>query len=238
MEGCAPGSGRTPGLRKHVPAVQGARRKEVHMPRYSIFVAACLAALLFGVPSHAQNSPSLGDLARQAQKNKAKEPVKKVFTNDDLTSGSSSGAGLAASTQRAAAGPAAAGETAHPATAEQAVAQLEGMINQIDALDRDTLVKNALKGVDTDFPGRDRWEQRLLNAKQIYVERGRALLENAKQIQSAAESLRGVRDPKDPRVKDLTNRLQALVREGTRSDAAFQAIILEGRDLAGQALGH
>ena len=207
------------------------------MPRSLSFIAAFLLALAVCFPGHAQNSPSLGDLARQAQKDKSNAPVKKVFTNDDLSTGSSSGAGLASSGVDAIAAPAAPGKHAAAPSAEHAVAQLEGLINQIDALDRATLVKNALQGVDTDFPGRSKWEQRLFAAKKIYVARGHELLQDAKQIQAAAESLRGVQDPSDPRMKDLANRLQALVRDGTRSDAAFQAVILEGRDLAAQSLG-
>jgi hypothetical protein len=207
------------------------------MPRSLRFIAAFLFALALCVPGHAQNSPSLGDLARQAQKDKSKTPAKKVFTNDDLSSGSSSGAGNASSGLGTIGAPTAAGQHAAGPTAEQAVAQLEGFINQIDDLDRATLVKNALQGVDSDFPGRSKWEQRLFAAKKMYVARGQELLQNARQIQAAAESLRGVQDPNDPRVKDLTNRLQALVRDGTRSDAAFQAVILEGRDLAAQASG-
>jgi len=207
------------------------------MPRSLSFIAALPIALALCAPGHAQNSPSLGDLARQAQKDKSKAPVKKVFTNDDLSTGSSSGAGLASPGVGAIAAPAAPGKPAAAPSAEQAVAQLEGLINQIDALDRATLVRNALQGVDSDFPGRSKWEQRLFAAKQIYVARGHELLQDAKQIQAAAESLRGVQDPSDPRMKDLANRLQALVRDGTRSDAAFQAVILEGRDLAGQAMG-
>lgn len=210
------------------------------MPRSLSFIAACLFALVFCAPGHAQDSPSLGDLARQAQKNKVTAPAKKVFTNDDLSSGSSSGAGLASAASGAAAmpaGPAAAGKPSATQSPEQAVAQLEALINQIDSLDRAALVKNALQGVDTDFPGRSNWEQKLVSAKQIYVARGRDLLQYAKQIQAAAETLKGVQDPNDPRVKDLTNRLQGLIRDGARSDAAFQAVILEGRDLAGQAPG-
>jgi len=207
------------------------------MPRSLSFIAAFLLALAVCFPGHAQNSPSLGDLARQAQKDKSKTPAKKVFTNDDLSAGPSSGAGLASSGVDAIAAPAAPGKHAAAPSAEQAVAQLEGLINQIDDLDRATLVKNALQCVDTDFPGRSKWEQRLFAAKKIYVARGHELLQDAKQIQAAAESLRGVQDPSDPRMKDLANRLQALVRDGTRSDAAFQAVILEGRDLAAQSLG-
>ena len=217
------------------------------MPRSLSFVTACLIALAFCAPGHAQDSPSLGDLARQAQKQKAKEPAKKVFTNDDLSSGSSSGAAAASSAPAAPAAPAGHAATAAPAltskpsaapSPEQAAGNLEAVINQIDSLDRAALVKNALQGVDTNFPGRDIWEQRLVAAKQIYVAHGRDLLQYAKQIQAAAETLKGVQDPNDPRVKDLANRLQVLVQEGTRLDSAFQAVILEGRDLAGQALGH
>jgi hypothetical protein len=210
------------------------------MRRSLRLIAAFLFTLTLCVTGHAQNSPSLGDLARQAQKDKSKTPAKKVFTNDDLSTGSSSGAGLVSSSMSGMgtiAAPAAPGKPSAAPTAEQAVAQLEGLINQIDALDRAALVKNALQGVDSDFPGRSKWEQRLVAAKQIYVARGHQLLQNARQIQAAAESLRGVQDPNDPRVKDLTNRLQALVRDGTRSDAAFQAVILEGRDMAAQSSG-
>lgn len=214
------------------------------MPRSLSFIAACLIALAFCAPGHAQDSPSLGDLARQAQKQKAKEPAKKVFTNDDLSSGSSSSAAAASSAPVAPAGHAATAApavTSKPSAApspEQAAGKLEAVINQIDSLDRAALVKDALQGVDTNFPGRDVWEQRLVAAKQIYVAHGRDLLQYAKQIQAAAETLKDVQDPNDPRVKDLANRLQVLVQEGTRLDSAFQAVILEGRDLASQALGH
>jgi hypothetical protein len=185
-----------------------------------------MLALIFCAPGHAQDSPSLADLARQAQKNKANAPVKKVFTNDDLSSGSSTAAGFGSSSPDA------------PRSAEQSIRRLEALIDKIDSLDRDTLVKNALQGVDRDFPGRSAWEQRLFAAKQSYVARGRDLLQDAKQILATAETLKAVQDRNDPRVKDLTYRLQNLVRDGTHLDAAFQAVVLEGRDLAGQALGH
>ena len=48
-------------------------------------IAACAFALVFSMPGPGQDSPSLGDLARQAQKDKANNAApKKVFTNDDL----------------------------------------------------------------------------------------------------------------------------------------------------------
>jgi hypothetical protein len=211
------------------------------MPRSLSFISACLFAIVFCAPGHAQDSPSLGDLARQAQKNKANAPAKKVLTNDDLSSGSSSGAVLAPSglgAIAAPAAPAAVGKPTAPTSPEQAAGQLEALINKIDALDRTELVKGALQGVDTDFPGRSEWEQKLASAKQIYVARGRELLQRAEQLQATAEALKGIQDPNDRRVKDLTNRMQGLVQDGKNLDAAFQVVILEGRDLAGQALGH
>jgi len=66
------------------------------MARSLILIAACALALATFASAHAQDSPtsspSLGDLARQAQKDKDKEitnkPAAKVFTNEDLPSSS------------------------------------------------------------------------------------------------------------------------------------------------------
>jgi hypothetical protein len=210
------------------------------MQRKLSILSACLFALVFCAPGRSQDSPSLGDLARQAQKNKSTSPAKKVLTNDDISSGSTSGNGLTSSGMGSIAAPAPArapaASTAQP-SAEEAAGQLEALINKIAGLSRAELVSGALQGVDANFPGRNEWEQRLLSARQVYVERGRDLLRNAKQIQATAESLRGTQDPNDPRVKDLTSRLEGLVRDGTRLDASFQAVILEGRDLAAHASG-
>lgn len=226
-------------------AALGARRKEENMPRTSTIITACLIALCFSIPGRAQDSPSLGDLARQAQKNKTNAPAKKVLTNDDISSGSSTGsltgAGLASSGLGAAASPASPSANGNPdaaPSAAQAVERMASVILMLDSLTRTELAKNALQGVDMNFPGRNNWEARLFAAKQLYVARGRDLLQRVKQIQASAEALQGSHDPNDPRVKDLTAQLQTLVRDGTRMDAAFQAVILEGRDLASQAQGH
>ncbi|MBZ5658987.1 MAG: hypothetical protein LAO08_01135 [Acidobacteriia bacterium] len=211
------------------------------MPRTLYFTTACLLALLFCAPGRAQDSPSLGDLARQAQKNKTSAPAKKVLTNDDISSGSPSGAGLASSGLGAIAPPASTGANGNRdagSSAEQAVGRMESVILMLDSMNRADLVRGALQGVDTDFPGRSNWETRLFAAKQLYVSRGRDLLLRVKQIQASAEALQGSHDPNDPRVKDLTVQMQGLVRDGTRMDAAFQAVILEGRDLATQAQAH
>ena len=208
------------------------------MVRTLRFVAACLFVLVFCMTGHTQDSPSLGDLARQAQKNKTNAPVKKVFTNDDLPSGSSSGNGLTSSGLGTIGAPAPAGKPSEPPTPEQAMGQMEALINQIDSLDRAALVKGALQGVESNFPGRSRWETRLFSAKQTYVAQGRDLIQKIKQLEASVGTLKGVQDPNDPRVKDLSTRLQSLIQDGTRADAAFQAVILEGRDLAAQASAH
>ena len=111
-------------------------------------------------------------------------------------------------------------------------------MNMIDSLDQATLVKDVLRGSDSDFPGRGKWEERLYAAKQTYALQGHELVQKAKQILVSADNLQGVQNPNDPRVKEMANRLQELVRDGVRADAAFQAVILEGRDLASQGAAH
>src|SRR5580704_13258437 len=73
------------------------------MARSPILIVVCALALVACSSARAQDatpsSPSLGDLARQAQKDKDKnrdkdkdsptKPAAKVFTNDDMSSGSS-----------------------------------------------------------------------------------------------------------------------------------------------------
>lgn len=201
------------------------------MPRSLSLIGVCALALVFSLPAHGQDSPSLGDLARQAQKDKANKPVAKVITNDDVPSGSGGGLGQVAQ-------PGAAGSTGAAESPAEKLDKLESLLGQVDSLDRATLAKNALQGNDTNFPGRDKWEEKLFAAKQTFVSQGRAMLERARQIQASAESLKGVQDPNDPRVKDMGARLQGLVRDAIQIGSAFQAVMMEGRDLAAQASSH
>lgn len=213
------------------------------MPRNLCLFATCAMALLFCLPGHGQDSPSLGDLARQAQKDKSNAPApKKVFTNDDLPSASP--AGLAGLVGTPGAAPAQSGQPGTPgkqapaSTPQQDLARMEAMLNAVDSLDRATLAKNVLQDLNIDFPGRSKWEERLVAAKQAYVSQGRVLLQKAKQLDAEAQSLQGNQNPNDPRLKDLTAHLQQIVQDATRTGAAFQAVMLEGRDLASQAQGH
>jgi hypothetical protein len=198
------------------------------------FLLASVLVLLFCLPGHGQDSPSLGDLARQLQKEKGNTPGTKTITNDDIPSASapSSSAIGEVSNSRVPGKP---GPSANPS---EELARIESMLSKIDSLDRATLAKAVLEGVDSNFPGRSQWEQKMYAAKLVYVAQGRELMQKAKQLQASAQSLQGGRDPNDPRVKDLTNSLKELVRDGVRADATFQAVILEGRDLASQSSSH
>ena len=210
------------------------------MARSLALIAACALALAICAPSRAQDSPSsspsLGDLARQAQKDKdkANKPAAKVLTNDDLPSSSGGvssalGGGLGPMAQL----PAGSKPGAAPSPAEK-LAMMETLLDRVDSLDRATLVRNALQGQDADFPGRAKWEERLFAAKQAYVAQARELLQKARQIVASADGLKGSQDPNDPRVKEMGARLQSLIRDAVRTDSAFQAVMIEGRDLAAQ----
>ena len=105
----------------------------------------------------------------------------------------------------------------------------------VEDLNQSELAKDALHGLDVDFPGRQRWEERLFAAKQTYVVQARDLIEQARRILEAADSLKDTKDSNDPRVKELSGKLEALVRDSVRTEAAFEAVMIEGRDLALQA---
>ena len=204
------------------------------MLRNLSFLGALILALVFCLPGHGQDSPSLGDLARQLQKEKGNKPAAKTITNEDLPSAS----GLGSSGFGGVGGSGTPGKPGASASPSEELARLELTLNKLDSLDRPTLAKAVLEGVDSNFPGRSQWEQKMYAAKLLYVSQGRDLMQKMKQLTASAQSLQGSKNPDDPRVKDLINRAKELVRDGTRADAAFQAVALEGRDLAGQSASH
>jgi hypothetical protein len=217
------------------------RDLENTMPRTLSLIATCALALCVCVcsPARGQDSPSLGDLARQAQKDREKEkaskPAAKVLTNDDLPSGPGGASGGLSGNLGQFVHPPADGKTAAAASPEERLAAMDAVLDKLESLDRTTLVRNALNGKVVDFPGRARWEERLLAAKQDYLVRGRDLVQKAREIVSSADGLKGKPDPNDPRVKELSAQLQALIGEAVRTDSALQAVVMEGRDLAAQA---
>jgi hypothetical protein len=211
------------------------------VPRTLSVFAVCALALAVCAPGRGQDSPSLGDLARQAQKDKDKssKPPAKVLTNEDLSSSS----GGVTSALGSGLGPVApstgtAGSPGATPTPDESLNRLDSLLRQVDSLDRATLAHNVLQDKDINFPGRAKWEERLFAAKQTYVTQGRAMLQKARQIEASAESLKGSQDPNDPRAKDLAAKLQDLVRDGVQVGAALQAVMMEGRDLASQDAAH
>lgn len=201
--------------------------------------------LIFGVPGHGQDSPSLGDLAKQAQqaqRDKSTAPPKKVFTNDDMPSNAGLGSmGLASGASGGAARVAQPGTPAQSGTAASASAELEKMqtlLDQLSSVDRATLAKNVLQGSVADFPGRGKWEEQLFAAKQTFVARGRDILKKANQLQASAKDIQNAENPNDPRARDLSNRLQQLLGEASQSGAEFQAVIAQGKELATQGSSH
>jgi hypothetical protein len=221
------------------------------MARSLSLIVACALAMVTFASAHAQDSapssPSLGDLARQAQKDKdrtrnedsATKAAAKVFTNDDLSSSPAGvSAGPGGGSGQATQLPAGSKPAAAALTPSEKIAKLEAFLDQVESLDRATLVQTALQGRDTDFPGRAKWEERLFAAKLTYVEQARDVIQKARQIVGSADSIKGIQDQNDPRVKDMNARLQVLIREAVQTDAAFQAVMMEGRDLAAPAGAH
>src|SRR5882757_1578065 len=204
------------------------------MLRRMSFLSASVVILFFCMPGQSQDSPSLGDLARKLQKEKGNTPATKTITNDDIPSASVPAPPVLGEVSNSKV-PAKPGASAAPT---DELARVESLVNKIDSMDRATLVKAVLEGVDSNFPGRSQWEQKLYTAKLAYVSQGRALIQKAKELSASAQNLQGNKNPDDPRVKDLTNKLKELIQNGTRADAAFQAVMLEGRDLAGQSSPH
>ena len=202
------------------------------------FIAACALALATCLPVHGQDTPSLGDVARQAQKDKANKQAAKVITNDDMPAGSGGVSSMLGAGPGPDAQPANAGQQAAALSPAAKLEKLESVLSLLDSLDRATLARNILQGSQADFPGREKWEERLFAAKQTFVIQGRALVQKARQIEASAESVKGVQDPNDPRVKDMGVKLQELVRDGVQMSSAFQAVMMEGRDLAAQSASH
>jgi len=212
------------------------------MSRNLLLFVACSLVLVFCVPGKGQDSPSLGDLARQAQKDKTTAPATKVFTNDNLPSSSALGSsGLVGAPAGGAARAAQPGAPAHSgatASASDELGRMESLLNELNSLDRATLARKVLQGSDADFPGRSQWEEQMFAAKQVFVARGRDILKKANQLQASAKGVQDAENSNDPRAKDLTNRLQQLMEEAGRSSAEFQAVITQGKELAGQSSSH
>ena len=199
------------------------------------------ASLLTALPLCAQEpeQQSLGDIARQARRAKedrdktAATPTK-VFTDDNFHSSAAGKADLAqlASTT--------ASTSERMAAARRAIARGEQLLDSLDPMSRNTLAETALQGQNNDFPGRRAWEEKLFAAKEHYVSHGRDLFRETKALLNNMESLTssGKVDPSDPRMTEISHRALQLMQDANKTDADFQAIVLEGQDLAKRSTNH
>jgi len=199
------------------------------------------AGLLFALPLFAQDpqQQSLGDIARQARRAKedrdktAATPTK-VFTDDNFHSSAAGKADLAqlASTTVA--------PSERMAAARRAIARGEQLLDSLEPMNRTTLAETALQGQNNDFPGRRAWEEKLFAAKEHYVSHGRDLFRETKVLLNNMESLTssGKVAASDPRMTEISHRALQLMQDANKTDADFQAIILEGQDLAKRSTNH
>jgi len=201
--------------------------------KFSLF-AACALAVVLCAPSRGQDSTSLGDVARKAQKDKAGKPPAKVITNDDMPSRSSSPAASPISGPSPSAQPGAPGQAGTPQSPAEGLEKLQSQVDDLDSLDRASLASSVLDGNTANFPGRAKWEEKLFAAKQNFVSQERGVLHEIRQIESVSEGMKTIQDPNDPRVKAVSAKLQEIVQQSEQDSAAFQAVIAEGKALAGQ----
>jgi len=208
--------------------------------RRSVFFGLLLSAV-FALPLCAQDQQeqSLGDVARQVRKakedrDKSAPAQAKVFTDENMPSSAVGKADLA---QLASPN---ASVTERMATARKAISRAQQLLDTLAPMDRATLAGLALQGQNGDFPGRRAWEEKLFAAKERYVSHGRDLFRQTEDLLNTMESLSsgGKLAPKDPRLTDLTHRALQLMQDANRTDGDFQAILLEGQDLAKQAASH
>ena len=115
----------------------------------------------------------------------------------------------------------------------------ENSLDQLAPLDRKSLAKVVLEGHDVDFPGRAAWEERLFVAKETYVARSRALVEEMKSLMESAQSFqdpngaaKGTAD--SPEAQELVGKAQSMLLEAKTVEADFKAVMQEGLALAKQ----
>ena len=186
--------------------------------------------------SQGQTAPSLGDIARQARKDKQKNAnkPKTIITDDTLTSSKSlSGFDDLGSTQSV-------GDSAAISKALSRLEEAESALNKLETLDRATLAKAVLMDNDVDFPNRRDWEDRLYTEKQYYVSHERELIVEVKKTAAQVESWKVSRDGQkldsnDPRVQQLKSRVAEIIQDALRTEQDYRAVVMEGWDLAKQA---
>jgi hypothetical protein len=203
------------------------------------FLLAGTAACFLAAATYAQDpQPSLGDVARQARKDKEKNAStpKKVLTDDDLASSSAK----ALSSLNDFGASSTPGDASPLAKGLAAMDHVEETLNKLEPMDRPTLAKLVLMNNDVDFSGRRNWEDKLYDAKQKYVSHCREIVRDGRQLLQDAQALKNAQggaklSPNDPRAQEMLHKVQELLQDAVRTDNAYQAVVMEGWDLAKQA---
>jgi hypothetical protein len=210
--------------------------------RRLVILVALESMAITGVQLQAQEQQqpqSLAEVARQTRK--AKEERQKnsgapkvLVTDDTLGSGKTGGALNFVN------------PTNGTVPTSEALTKAAGMLDRADRLlnllapmDKTTLTRFALEGRDVDFPERGDWENKLYAAKQYYVSHGRDLVRETREFVANIQELKasGAREG-DPRLQDLGHRALQLMQDGSRTDADFETVVLQGQDMAKQASNH
>jgi hypothetical protein len=186
-----------------------------------------------------QQPQSLAEVARQTRKAKEERQknsgAPKVVVTDDTLGSSKTGGALNF-----------VNPTNGTVPTSEALTKAAGMLDRADRLlnllapmDKTTLARFALEGRDVDFPERSDWENKLYAAKQYYVSHGRDLVRETREFVANIQELKasGAREG-DPRLQDLGHRALQLMQDGSRTDADFETVVLQGQDMAKQASNH
>ncbi len=200
------------------------------------FISGLTFSLFLAVPllaQDAQQPQSLAEAARQARQAKADRaksgaPPAKVFNDDNMAHAGAGKLDLAQVVSND-------GQVNDKmAQARQKFAQAEKILNALAPMDKSALAALALQGQNTDFPGRQAWEEKLFSAKQYYVAHCRQMLQETNNLLNEIESLRakGPIDRTDPHVQALVRRSLEIAQDGATTDAQFETVMKEGVELA------
>ena len=212
------------------------------MFRRLVILVALETMAITGVQVQAQEQQqpqSLAEVARQTRKAKEERQknsgAPKVVVTDDTLGSSKTGGALNF-----------VNPTNGTVPTSEALTKAAGMLDRADRLlnllapmDKTTLARFALEGRDVDFPERSDWENKLYAAKQYYVSHGRDLVRETREFVANIQELKasGAREG-DPRLQDLGHRALQLMQDGSRTDADFETVVLQGQDMAKQASNH
>jgi len=210
--------------------------------RRLVILVALESMAITGVQVQAQEQQqpqSLAEVARQTRKAKEERQknsgAPKVVVTDDTLGSSKTGGALNF-----------VNPTNGTVPTSEALTKAAGMLDRADRLlnllapmDKTTLARFALEGRDVDFPERSDWENKLYAAKQYYVSHGRDLVRETREFVANIQELKasGAREG-DPRLQDLGHRALQLMQDGSRTDADFETVVLQGQDMAKQASNH